>query len=121
VGSVLRGQRAWWIYRVDGERRLDPTHVREYRSESEFRAAVEHPRLELTSIAVTPLRFPAADLALRASARLGVVSHERLTTAYDASSTLVRLRKLQLRVPGYSLIEAAGTKADREPADTRAT
>jgi hypothetical protein len=49
------------------------------------------------SLAVTPLRFPVTDLVLRASARLGAVSHERLTTAYEVSSALARLRASRSR------------------------
>src|SRR5256885_13551263 len=32
VASVLRGPRAWWIYRANGTWALDPTHQREYGS-----------------------------------------------------------------------------------------
>ena len=46
VGSILRGPRAWWIYRKSDGWRLDPTHEREYGSSTEFAAVLEHPQLE---------------------------------------------------------------------------
>lgn len=111
VGSVVRGRRAWWIYRVDGARRLDPTHVREYESEAQFAAAVERDDLEISRVRSTPLRFPLYELALRALARSGAISHDRLTGAYLGHERVATLLgRLRIRVPGYRLVEAAGTR-----------
>jgi hypothetical protein len=107
---VLRGRRAWWIRRVDGERRLDPTHVREYGTLDDFRAAIEHPKLRITALESSPLRFPGTDLVLRTLAKLGLISNERLVSVYANVPWLTRLRAVRMRVPGYWLVEAAGTK-----------
>ena len=102
VGSVLRGSHAWWIYKRDGRRWLDPTHLREYRSEAEFTDAIEHPALQLSLLESRPMRYPLLDLAFRTLRISG--------DAYVRVPLLARLRGVRLRVPGYRLVEASGIK-----------
>jgi SAM-dependent methyltransferase len=111
VGSVLKGTRAWWFYRVDGVRRLDPTHVREYESPGQLVDALAHPALGVTEVRVTPMSFPVVDLAARAGALARLFPFERLSTVYVKRPALARLRNIRLRVPGYSLLEVSGRKA----------
>ena len=108
VGTVLRGPRAWWVYRVDGNWRLDPTHVREYASEADLLAALEHPLLRVDRVQTTPLRYPIVDLAMRGAASARVLSREALSGAYARRPSLTHARRLRLRVPGYRLLEVAG-------------
>ena len=108
IGTVMRGRHAWWIYDVDGERRLDPTHVREYRTRLEFQQAIQHPELVVGEIRTKPMRFPVSDLALRAAARAGFAAHS--DEIYMRHGRLEKLRHLQLRVPGYFLLEGAGLR-----------
>ena len=101
IGSVLRAPRAWWVYKQDGRRLLDPTHVREYASREEFQAAIEHPELLLTDLVVSPFRFPLVDLVARGAAVLGLINHETLVRLYARHPALARLRRLTVRPPGY--------------------
>jgi ubiquinone/menaquinone biosynthesis C-methylase UbiE len=101
VGSVLRSPRSWWIYRRDGHWWLDPTHVREYASETEFREALAHPALELTRVGTSRFRFPVVELALRAGIALRLVKPHAFRT--DRGGPAVS-------PPGYRLIEAAGRR-----------
>lgn len=110
VGSVLRGRRSWWLYRVGGEWRLDPTHVREYRSPEELIDALAHQELIVDEVATTPLRFPLSDLALRALAVTHAISFDSLATAYRDRQWLHSIRRLRLRVPGYRVVEVAGRR-----------
>jgi SAM-dependent methyltransferase len=110
VSSVVRGPRSWWIYRRDGRTVLDPTHEREYASEAAFAAALAHPELEPGPLRSDPLRFPAADLALRAAAFARVLPFERLPSLYRDHPSLARLRGLRVPVPGYRWVETAGTR-----------
>jgi SAM-dependent methyltransferase len=108
VSTVIRGRRAWWIYEVDGVRRLDPTHVREYESEEEVVRALAHPALAVHDVRIEPLRYPLPDLVLRALARAGAVAD--LGTVYERHPFAGRLRGVTLRVPGYQAIEVAGAR-----------
>lgn len=109
VGSVLRGPRAWWIYRHDGRWWLDPTHVREYADRDTFAAALEADGLATERIRSEPSRYPVTDLALRAAARAGVLPVDRLPRIYASEGALMRrARAARIRVPGYRLVEAIG-------------
>ena len=102
VSSVVRGPHAWWFRRGDLGWQIDPTHVREYASETDFAASLEHPDLELERVHSRPLRFPVADPILR------LLAGGR-SDAYERSRVLARSRELvQLRVPGYRWVEAVG-------------
>lgn len=108
VSTVLRGPRAWWIYKVDGVRRLDPTHVREYDSERDFEAVLAHPALEGHETRIEPLRYPVSDLVLRALSRVGLAADA--SSVYQRRPWTARLRAARLRVPGYSALEVAGRR-----------
>jgi SAM-dependent methyltransferase len=111
VSSVLRGPRAWWFRRGGLGWQIDPTHVREYRSEEEFEAVFDHSELELEWVESRPLRFPLTDPALRLAAAARLVPSHRLATAYTRSRVLTRSRELlQVPVPGYRWIETVGRR-----------
>jgi SAM-dependent methyltransferase len=110
VGSVLRRRRAFWLYKVDDVRRLDPTHVREYASLDELLATLAHPELRVERTRVGRFRFPLSDLALRALARSGVISHERAASVYREHPALARLRALAIAPPGFRMLEVAGSR-----------
>lgn len=110
VGTVLRSRRAWWIYRVDGVWRLDPTHLREYESVDEVRSVLAHPELRVDETNVGTFRFPVSDLALRALARVRILSHEQIARAYHEYGQLRRLRGLAVSPPGFRMVEFAGVK-----------
>lgn len=117
VSSVLRGPHAWWIYRRDGRWLSDPTHVREYSGPDELRAALEHPDLVLDDVRHEPLRFPLADLALRAAAVARLVAFDQLPELYRRRPQLARLRALKVPVPGYRWLDATGSRRyDSAPA-----
>jgi SAM-dependent methyltransferase len=111
VATVLRGPHAWWIYRGDGRWQLDPTHVREYPGEDAFRAALEHPELELETVRSEPLRFPVLDLGLRALAFTRLLPFASLPRLYERAPRLAALlRAVRVPVPGYRLVEAVGRR-----------
>ena len=111
VGSVLRRRRAWWIYRADGQWRLDPTHVREYSSEQQLIASLSHPQLSVARVRTEPFRFPLVDLAARGLASARLLRYERLNRIYVDHPWLGPARRAKLRVPGYLLLEVAGTRS----------
>lgn len=110
ISSVIRGRHGWWIYRRDGHPVLDPTHVREYASPGEFRAALEHPQLEVLEVRSEPMRFRAVDLAARAAARARLLRFEDLPNLYVTHPRLRPLARFRVRVPGYHWVEAAGRR-----------
>ena len=101
-------EHSWWIYRRDGRWWLDPTHVREYRSEHEFRVALTHPELELTTLTTSRFHFPLVELVLRAGIALRLVPPRAYRTDRGGPA---------LSPPGYRMIEAAGRRASNGPSE----
>src|SRR5438034_5958483 len=86
VASVIRGPHAFWLYKgkppAPERWQLDPTHMREYASEREFRSALEHPELELEVVRSTRLKFPLTDPVFRAAAAAGLIGRDELPEIY---------------------------------------
>jgi SAM-dependent methyltransferase len=116
VSSVIRGTRAFWFRkgkRPAPERwQLDPTHMREYESEEQFRAALEHPELELDVVRSAQLKFPLTDPLFRAAAVARLISREQLPEIYLRLPRALRSlrRAVAVPIPGYRWVEATGRK-----------
>jgi SAM-dependent methyltransferase len=116
VASVIRGPRAFWIYKgkppAPERWQLDPTHMREYASEDEFRAALAHPDLELDLVRSSQLKFPLTDFTVRAASAARLIAPERLPELYvKGPRWLARARRaIGVPIPGYRWVEASGRK-----------
>lgn len=104
VSSVIK---KWWgvyIYFREGSFRLDPTHVREYSSEQEFVDLFNGEGFEMINVETFPVSFPLLDLVIRLSIKVGLAEPD--VRFYQRHKGLSRLRKLQLPVIGYEIVEA---------------
>jgi SAM-dependent methyltransferase len=116
VSSVIRGQRAFWFRKgkppAPERWQLDPTHMREYESEDEFRAALEQPELELDVVRSSQLKFPVTDPVFRLAAVARLISREQLPEIYlRLPRPLRRMRRaVSVPIPGYRWVEATGRK-----------
>jgi SAM-dependent methyltransferase len=116
VSSVIRGPHAFWLYKgkppAPERWQLDPTHMREYESEHAFRAALEHPQLEVDVVRSSQLKFPLTDFALRVAARARIVASEDLPELYvRGPAWLARARRaIGVPIPGYRWVEATGRR-----------
>jgi SAM-dependent methyltransferase len=97
--TPLRLPAAWYPYRgPTGDRVLDPTHVREYRSVAHVRALLEAAGFPSTTFEVVPLTYSAGHMLARLLLRLGV--RGRLPDRVAASS------RMRIRIPRYREIRA---------------
>lgn len=116
VSSVIRGPRAFWFRKgkppAPERWQLDPTHMREYESEGQFRAALAHPQLDFEVVRSSQLKFPLTDFALRMAAKTHVVAPEDLPELYvRGPAWLARARRaVGVPIPGYRWVEATGRK-----------
>jgi SAM-dependent methyltransferase len=116
VASVIRGPHAFWFYKgkppAPERWQLDPTHMREYASEPDFRTALAHPSLEFDVVRSSQLKFPLTDFAVRMVSRVGVISAEALPQVYvKGPRWLANARRaIGVPIPGYRWVEAAGRK-----------
>jgi SAM-dependent methyltransferase len=116
VSSVIRGPHAFWFYRgkppAPERWQLDPTHMREYGSEENFRDALAHPELELDVVRSSQLKFALTDFAARVAARMRLIRTEQLPELYvKGPRWLARARRgIGVPIPGYRWVEATGRK-----------
>ena len=116
VASVVRGPRAFWFYKgkppAPERWQLDPTHMREYASEDEFRAALAHPALDFGVVRSSQLKFPLTDFAIRLASTARLVSREQLPEMYvKGPRWLAKARRaIGVPIPGYRWVEATGRK-----------
>jgi len=116
VSSVIRGAHAFWMYKgkppAPERWQLDPTHMREYESEEQFRRVLEHPELELGVVRSSQLKAPLTDLVFRVAALAHVVKRERLPELYlELPGWVSRARRATgIPIPGYRWVEAVGHK-----------
>ena len=119
VASVIRGPRAFWFYKgkppAPERWQLDPTHMREYASEEDFRAALEHPALDLEVVRSSQLKFPLTDFAVRVASRARLIAAEALPEVYlKGPRWLAKARRaVGVPIPGYRWVEATGRKRTR--------
>jgi SAM-dependent methyltransferase len=116
VASVIRGPHAFWFYKgkppAPERWQLDPTHMREYASEEDFRAVLEHPQLEFDVVRSKRLKFPLTDFMFRIASVAHLVERERLPELYlNLPGWLSRARRgTGIPIPGYRWVEASGRK-----------
>jgi SAM-dependent methyltransferase len=116
VSSVIRGPHGFWLYKgrppAPERWQLDPTHMREYESEQDFRSALAHPELELDVVRSSQLKFGLTDFVFRVAAFARLVKRERLPELYlHLPPWVARARRaVGVPIPGYRWVEAAGRK-----------
>jgi SAM-dependent methyltransferase len=116
VSSVIRGPHAFWIYKgkppAPERWQLDPTHVHEYSSEAEFRAALAHPALELETVRSSQLTFPLTDFLFRLASAARLLAPERLPELYLRLPRWITTARhlIGVPIPGYRWVEAVGRK-----------
>jgi SAM-dependent methyltransferase len=116
VSSVIRGPHAFWMYKgkppAPERWQLDPTHMREYESEHQFRSVLEQPELQLDVVRSSQLKAPLTDLGFRVAAAAHLVKRERLPGLYlNLPGWVTRARRVTgVPIPGYRWVEATGTK-----------
>jgi 2-polyprenyl-3-methyl-5-hydroxy-6-metoxy-1,4-benzoquinol methylase len=116
VSSVIRGPQAFWLYKgkppAPERWQLDPTHMREYESEQQFRSVLEHPQLRFDVVRSSQLKAPLTDLVLRVAALAHLIRRERLPELYlDLPGWVTKARRATgVPIPGYRWVEATGTR-----------
>jgi SAM-dependent methyltransferase len=116
VSSVIRGPHAFWLYKgkppAPERWQLDPTHMREYESEQDFRSVLEHPELALDVVRSSQLKFPLTDPLFRIAALARLIRREQLPEIYLRLPRGLRglRRTLGVPIPGYRWAEASGRK-----------
>jgi SAM-dependent methyltransferase len=116
VSSVIRGRHAFWLYKgkppAPERWQLDPTHMREYESEQQFRSVLEQPQLQFDVVRSSQLKAPLTDLVFRVAALAHLLERERLPELYlELPGWVTKARRATgVPIPGYRWVEAAGRR-----------
>ncbi len=103
VTSVLKKPWAWYFYRnPQGQRVLEHSHLREYRSVAEFTRLFEQ-WAEVILLETPSIKFPLVDHVFRLLLRLTGVRW--FAEAPMSNPVVKQLRKLRVPIPGYHAIE----------------
>lgn len=105
ISSVVKRPWGVWLYRRDGEFRLDPTHIREYESEKEFKITLKNSGFEVTKRGIEQIKYPVSELFGRALLKAGLIS--------PGFARKLGGGLLKLPIPGYKRVEVVCTKAQR--------
>ena len=97
LSTVQKSWYGWYYHRSEAGWVLDPTHLREYRSDAELLTHVDSTKFVVRENVKSPVAYPVADFLLHRMHGVPFLrGRERL---------LQRLRKLRVRIPGYSVWE----------------
>lgn len=112
ISSVIKKPYGLWVYRRDGEFRLDPTHVREYRSKENFLLLLEKEGFNPEKMSYGKVKYSVADLLVHGLVMIGLFEPEGIQTIFLRRWPLARFRKfLELPVLGYERIEILASLA----------
>ncbi|AKV03100.1 hypothetical protein AKJ09_09763 [Labilithrix luteola] len=87
----------WYYHRNEAGWVLDPTHLREYRSDGELLRHVNPDQFLVRENVKSPIAYPVADFLLRR------LRHDAY--AYRKHTWLRALRAAKVRLPGYAIWE----------------
>jgi 2-polyprenyl-3-methyl-5-hydroxy-6-metoxy-1,4-benzoquinol methylase len=105
LSTVFKKQWAWWIYKAQGKRVCDPTHVYEYESQQELLDRIIAAGLTVQQVRIVPFRISILRNLVRVMVKYGVV-HEKKARDIMANTLFRALaRHVFCPVPGYRIIE----------------
>ena len=102
ISTVIKKRYGFWIYWNNGFK-LDPTHVREYKSKEDFINLLENHEFEIIQLKIGNFRFPVVDLFLRVLIKIGMINlssdfylkHKKVKSVRD---------RIKLKIVGYKMI-----------------
>lgn len=110
ISSVIKKPYGFWLYRRDGQFRLDPTHIREYPSKEAFLLLLEKEGFTPMKVSCEKVKYPVVDLLIRILIMIGLYEPEGIQTIFLKHGLLAKFRKLlELPIFRYETIEALAT------------
>jgi SAM-dependent methyltransferase len=102
ISTVTKKWYGMYFYFRDGVFRLDPTHVKEYRSANEFMDLVSNSGFDIVEAKSQRVMFPVLDLIIRSFIKFGI-AHPGAN--FYMKHKLQKARKFQIPVIGYNILE----------------
>jgi 2-polyprenyl-3-methyl-5-hydroxy-6-metoxy-1,4-benzoquinol methylase len=105
LSTVYKKNWSWWIYKANGKRVCDPTHVYEYESQQELIDKIKAACLTVQKIRVLPLRVSILRNMVRLMVKYGVLHEKKARSIMDNTFFQALARYIFCPVPGYRIIE----------------
>ena len=104
VSTVVKKWYGVWVYYEKGKGfKLDPTHVREYRSEQEFLDLLRRSGFDVVEFKSKGVKYPIMDPFLRLLMKLGLLKVS--PDFYFKHRVLRKLKRIRVLAIGYKIIE----------------
>jgi len=107
ISTVVKRWYGFWVYWNNGVK-LDPTHVREYKSVQEFLNLLKENGFEIVKYRTEKVKYPMMDLIIRFFIKFNLIKLS--SDFYQKHELLRKLRKIKMPVVGYRTIEVVARK-----------
>ena len=103
LSSVIKKRYGVYFYFRDGSFKLDPTHIREYRSADEFVGLITSKGFQPICVKTHPVLFPLSDMVIRLLIRFGLIKPN--PNFFQKHKVLGKVRRIKVPIVGYESIE----------------
>jgi SAM-dependent methyltransferase len=110
LSSVVKKRYAIYFYLKDGSFKLDPTHIREYRSVNEFATLVSSKGFKVIRVEAHQVMFPLLDMVVRLLIKFKLIKLDPMF--FQRHKVLGKVRRIEVPVVGYETIEVLARKVE---------
>jgi len=110
ISSVIKSWYGLYFYFNHGSFRLDPTHVREYKSADEFVDLIASKGFEVVDVNTRQVKFPLLDLVIRLFIKFGLMGPD--AGFFQKHKLLSKIRKIKAPIIGYKSVEVLVRKIE---------
>jgi ubiquinone/menaquinone biosynthesis C-methylase UbiE len=110
LSSVVKKRYGVYFYFKNGSFRLDPTHVREYRSTDEFVGLIANKGFEVIRVKTRHFMFPLLDMIIRLLVKFGLIKPN--PNFFQRHKVLGKIRQLKVPIVGYKNVEILVRKVE---------
>jgi len=112
ISSVIKQSYGIYFYRINGEFRIDPTHLREYSSKQEFIDIIERNELKVWKFFIKKIKYPLIDLLIRFLVNKKMLRTDQVRHLYTKNNLLIKFRIFSIPIIGYYSIETLCQKKE---------
>jgi ubiquinone/menaquinone biosynthesis C-methylase UbiE len=110
ISSVIKSWYGVYFYFSNGSFRLDPTHVREYKSADEFVSLIASKGFEAVDVNTRQVMLPLLDLTIRLFVKFGFMRPD--VSFFQKKKFLNKIRKIKVPIVGYKSVEVLARKIE---------
>jgi len=110
LSSVVKKRYGFYFYFRDGSFKLDPTHIREYRSTDEFVSLIASKGFEVIRVKTSQVMFPLIDMIIRLLIEFGLIKPD--PNFFQKHKFIGKIRQIKVPIVGYKTVEVLVRKVE---------